>query len=342
VTHAALALLPVLAFLATLVLLDSFKLVRLRSVLQAIALGALAALAATELHRWLLDATDLPVASFSRYVAPFSEELLKAAYVVFLLERRRVGFLVDAVISGFAVGAGFALVENVEYLRALAGASSLLWFVRGLGTALLHGATTAILAMLAKSLGDRYPERRALAFVPGFAAAVGIHSLFNHALVSPLLASLLLLVAIPAAVFVIFERSEAATREWLGAGLDLDLDLLRLILSGVFPHTRLGAYLESLKARFPGVVVADMFCLLRVELELSIRAKGMLMAREAGFDVPVGADLEANLAELKYLEKSIGRTGLLALKPLHVTGSLDLWHHYLLEQGGRAGNAARG
>jgi hypothetical protein len=206
--------------------------------------------------------------------------------------------------------------------------------VRGLGTALLHGATTSIFAMLAKSLCDRYPERRAIALLPGTAAAVGIHSLFNHALVSPVLASLLLLVAIPAAVIVIFERSEAATREWLGAGLDLDLDLLKLILSGVFPHTRLGAYLESLKARFPGAVVADMFCLLRVELELSIRAKGMLMAREAGFDIPVGADLKANLAELKYLEKSIGRTGLLALKPLHVTSSRDLWHHYLLEQGG--------
>ena len=163
--HVALALLPVLVFLATLVLLDSFKLVRLRSVLQAIAVGAVAALAAGQLHGFLLDVTGLPVASFSRYVAPFSEELLKASFVVFLVHRRRVGFLVDAVIQGFAVGAGFALVENVEYLRALAEASSLLWFVRGMGTALLHGATTSIFAMLAKSLGDRYPERRALAFL---------------------------------------------------------------------------------------------------------------------------------------------------------------------------------
>ena len=333
------ALLPVLAFLATLVLLDSFKLVPLRSGMQAIAAGAIAALAAGHLNGWLLEVTGLPLASFSRYVSPFSEELLKAAYVVFLIRRRRVGFLVDAVIQGFAVGAGFALVENVDYLRRLGEASLLLWFVRGLGTALLHGATTSILAILGKSFSDRYPERRALAFVPGAAAAIGIHSLFNHAVVSPLLASLLLLAALPAAVVVIFERSERATREWLGAGFDLDLDLLKLILSGVFPHTRLGSYLESLKARFPGEVVADMFCLLRVELELSIRAKGMLMAREAGFDVPVGADLTASLAELKYLERSIGRTGLLALKPLHVTSSRDLWHHYLLEQ---AGGAPRG
>ena len=37
----------------------------------------------------------------------------------------------------------------------------------------------------------------------------------------------------------------------------------------------------------PGPVVANMFCLLRLELELSIQAKAMLLARQAGVDVPV-------------------------------------------------------
>jgi RsiW-degrading membrane proteinase PrsW (M82 family) len=333
VTNAAVGLLPVLAFLAALVLLDSFKLVSPRAVARAILAGGLAALVAGWLNAWLLGATGIAVATFSRYVAPVVEELLKGLYVLFLLRRRRVGFLVDAGIQGFAVGAGFALVENVEYLRALGGASLLLWLVRGFGTALLHGATTSVLAMLAKSISDRHPERGALAAAPGMALAVVLHSAFNHALVSPLLAALLLLLALPVVVVLVFERSEKATREWLGAGFDLDLELLKLILSGDFPGTRLGAYLRSLKAGFPGEAVADMLCLLRVELELSMRAKGMLMAREVGLEVPVGPELRAQLAELRYLERSIGRTGLLALKPLHVTSSRDVWHRYLLEQG---------
>ena len=84
-----------------------------------------------------------------------------------LLRRGRVGFLVDAAILGFAVGAGFALVENVEYLRALSERELGLWLVRGLGTAILHGATTAIVAILAKGLGDRHPEQP---FLPCFRA----------------------------------------------------------------------------------------------------------------------------------------------------------------------------
>ena len=73
-------------------------------------------------------------------------------------------------------------------------------------------------------------------------------------------------------------------------------------------ETRVGAYLRSLTTRFPGPVVADMLCLLRIHAELSIRAKGLLLAREAGLPAEVGPDVRANLEELRYLEKEIGKT----------------------------------
>src|SRR5262245_60436044 len=94
--------------------------------------------------------------------------------------------------------------------------------------------------------------------------------------------------------------------EWIGAGLDLDVDLLQLIGSDVFEATRMGQYLRELRKRLPGVVVANMFCLLRVELELAVQAKAMLMAREAGLHVAPDADFEALVAEHEYLQRSIG------------------------------------
>lgn len=331
------ALLPVLLFLAALLVMDSFKLVPLRSVLRAILAGCLAALGALYLNGWLVELFDLGPKPHSRYLAPMVEELLKCLYVVFLLQRRRVGFLVDAAILGFAVGAGFAVVENLDYLRSLRGEQLWLWIVRGLGPALLHGATTTVFAVLAKGVAERHPERGALSLLPGVAAAVALHSLFNHFLLPPLLSTGLLLAVLPVVVVAVFEKSESATREWLGAGFDLDVELLQLVLSSDFGHTRLGSYLHSLRSRFPGPVVADMFCLLRLELELSVRVKGVLMARELGLEVPVGEDVRARLAELRYLEKSIGKTGLLALKPLHVTNVRDLWHRHLLEEARTAG-----
>lgn len=132
-----------------------------------------------------------------------------------------------------------------------------------------------------------------------------------------------------------FERSERSTREFVSAGLDLDVELLRLVLSDDFGQTRLGAYLQELRSRFPGPVVADMFCLMRLELELGIRAKGLLMAREAGIEMPPDDDLVRGLAEVRYLEESIGPTGLLALTPLQVSSDRDAWHKFLLRENGR-------
>lgn len=328
----ALALLPVLLFVAGLQLMDSFKLVHRGAIVTALSVGILGAVACGLLHEWLQPASGLSAAAFSRYVAPVTEEVIKAAFIVVLIKRRRVGFLVDAAVQGFAVGAGFALAENLGYLWVLQDPPILLWVVRGLGTAMLHGATTTIFAIVAKTLADRRPEQVVRWSAPGLIAAIVIHSAFNHVPLPPVAMTLLLLVALPLLVLAVFHRSEEATREWVVAGLDLDVELLQLVGSDAFGYTRFGQYLRQLREQFEPAVVLDMFCLLRLQLELSVQAKAMLMAREAGLEVPVDEDLPAALEELAYLERAIGPTGLLALKPLQVTSHRDDWHRFLLSR----------
>jgi RsiW-degrading membrane proteinase PrsW (M82 family) len=326
----AIALVPVLIFLTLLQLMDSFKLVKVGSVLTTIAAGAVVALVCLPVHTWLIEGTRIDLTLFTRYVAPATEEALKGLFIVLLVWQRRVGFLVDAAVYGFAVGTGFALVENVDYLWHLTDAPLTLWLVRGLGTAILHGTTTAVFAMVTKTVIDRPRRRLAFAWLPGLAIAVGIHSGFNHVPLPPLAMTGVLLLVLPVVILVVFQRSERATREWVGAGLDLDMELLDLVRSEYFVSTRFGRYLTELRARFGGIVVADMFCLLRLDLEISLQAKAMLLARQAGLEIAVSEDFHASLREVAYLQTSIGRTGLLALKPLQVTSDRDRWHRYLL------------
>ncbi len=334
---AAIALLPALVFLGALVLMDSFKLVPLRTVLRAIAFGGLAAVVCIFANGFLLDATGMEYSVYSRYGAPVVEELAKAAWIAVLIRRQRVGFLVDAAILGFGVGTGFALVENVEYLRALATPNLLVWVVRGFGTAIMHGAATAIFAVLTKSLVDRREKPEPLDFLPGFMVAVAIHSAYNHSLLHPLVTTVLIIAVLPPLLILAFDRSEKATREWLGLGMDTDVELLQSIRSGKIGETRVGGYLRSLTSRFPGPVVADMLCMLQIHLELSVRAKGLLLAREAGLPVVVGADVRANLEELRYLERAVGPTGRLAMNPIRRQSSRDLWQlHVLAEAEGEA------
>ena len=328
VLRPALALLPVAAFLAVLVLLDSYKLVRLRAVLGVVLAGMLAAGVAYALNGALLP--YFKFATYTRYVAPFAEEALKALIIVALIRAHRIGFLVDAAICGFAVGTGFAMVENLDYLALEPGSALGTWVVRGFGTALMHGGAAASFAVLALALVERAGHWSARALVPGYALAVLLHSAFNHLLFSPLHATLGMVFLLPLVLWAVFVRSEAALAEWLGRGFDEDAELLELINSGRLPDSPIGRYLQTLKARFHGPVVADMLCYLRLHTELALRAKGVLLARENGFDVPLDETTREKFAELRFLEKSVGRTGLLALHPVLRAGRRDLWQLYLL------------
>jgi hypothetical protein len=303
-------------------------------VLLAIAAGAAAALVSYLVNRWFMETLGLSSIALSRYVAPLTEEAANALFVVFLIRKQRVGFLVDAAIMGFAVGTGFALVENVDYLRSLGDAGLVIWVVRGFGTAIVHGSTTCIFAMLAKGFTDRCGSTALHLFVPPLVVVAVIHSLYNHLILPPLATTALFLVVFPLLIVFVFERSESATRAWLGVGFDTDAELLEQILSGGVQNTRVGRYLESLSSRFPSAVIGDLLCLLRIRLEMSMRAKGVLLARQAGLKVPIDDEVRAAFAELRYLEGAVGRTGQLAISPFVNRSSRDLWQLYMLEKQG--------
>ena len=293
VIHLLLGLLPVTCFLAALVYLDSYKLVPIRRVLTVIALGCGTAALSYPVSLVWLDLAGIDFTTYTRYIAPAFEETLKALVIVILLRLNRIGFLVDAAILGFAAGAGFAILENLYFLR-------------------------------------RNPTIGHAAYMPGLIVAIIAHSVYNHFFFAPIINTLAVLLTLPLLLVAVFDRSERAVADWLGMGFDADTELLELINSGEFSTSRVGLYLHSLKEKFAGPIVANLLCYLRLHTELSIRAKGLLMMRESGFDSPVGEETRGKLEELRYLEDSIGATGILAMKPFMQMSQKDLWKIYVL------------
>jgi len=328
--HAVLSLAPVLLFLAGLVYLDTYKLVPLKNIIWTILLGVGSAAVAVGINILFLYELALDPDLYVRFGAPIVEELCKAVWPMLLIRRKRVGFMVDAGVYGFAAGAGFAVIENIYYIQYLDASSPLVWIVRGFGTAVMHGGTTAIFAMLAKNRADIHGGDTLLHFLPGLVTAFVIHSVFNQFLLSPLLNTAIILVALPPIMLFVFQRSEKATRDWLGVGFDSDAETLKMVMSGNMATTHVGEYLHSLSSRFTPEVVVDLLCYLRIYLELAVQAKGILMMREAGFDVPPAPDTEAKFTELEYLQRSIGKTGKLALHPFLRVSSRELWQLHML------------
>jgi hypothetical protein len=111
--------------------------------------------------------------------------------------------------------------------------------------------------------------------------------------------------------------------------MDVDSEMLEIIHSGTMSESRIGQYVEELRRQFEPAMVVDMLCYLRIRTELAISAKGMLMMNEAGFKAVTPEGTREKFVELRHLEKTIGATGRLAMKPLLHQSTRDLWqiHH---------------
>ena len=328
---APIGLLPVVIFLVVLRFMDSYQLVSIRYVIVVIAAGGLAAVASYFVNTFVAQALSLDHSQVTRYVAPVIEECLKASIIIWLLYNHRIGFLVDAAIAGFATGAGFALIENFYYLQFEIINNPGVWVVRGFGTAIMHGGVTAIFAILSQLLTEKSMKINPILFIPGLLAATALHSGFNHFFLSPILYTTLVWIFLPPTLYLVFEKSSSSLHDWVMFDFDEDANLLAQIDSGEFTRSKIGRFLTELQDKFEGPIVVDMLCYLRLYTELALRAKGILMMREHGIEAPVEDDVKAMLEELKYLERSIGKIGVITLNPfLHFTRK-DLWQMYLLD-----------
>jgi protease PrsW len=183
-----------------------------------------------------------------------------------------------------------------------------------------------------RALHNRVADFQPWLLLPGLAVAVVLHSLYNHFILEPLLATGVIMLVFPYVTIAIFQQSEKETRNWLGSGFDTDQQLLGAIRTGHMSDTPVGQYLKTLRNKFDPEIIVDMMCLLRLRAELGIRAKGQLMLREAGFEPAPDPSVRDTFTEVRYLEKSIGTTGMLALNPFIHTSTRDLWQLNMLDE----------
>jgi RsiW-degrading membrane proteinase PrsW (M82 family) len=331
-TGILMGVLPVLLFLSVLRYMDSYRLTPLVTVLWVLVAGLGAALAAFTIHHQFLSSEMVSQQAYLNFGAPLVEELCKGVVIWGLFRLARIGFLVDAAILGFAVGTGFAVYENLYFLFAGPDMVPGVWLIRGLGTAVMHGGVAAICALLAQRFTERSLHSRAIYFAPGLLIATTLHWSFNQFYFSPYVHTVLVVVLLPILLVLIFRKSAVAMHDWLQLDFDSDASLIQQIVSGEFKRTRAGQFLSDLRERFEGPVLVDMLCYLRIYTELALRAKGILMMRQHGFEVEPDAEVQELFAELDHLEQSIGRVGVLAMRPFLHYDRKDLWQLTVLNR----------
>jgi RsiW-degrading membrane proteinase PrsW (M82 family) len=323
--------LPVFAFLGLLLLLDSFKLVRSADLIIAIVLGMVSAGFSLLINTLLIEKFRISYDALSTGAGPMVEELVKLIFLSLLIIRRRVGFMIDGAIVGFSIGAGFAVIENLLFVIDGVSDNWAVLMVRGFGTAIMHGSVTAIGAIAIMSLVNKTERVRARYFVPGYIVAALIHLLYNQFFLSPLISSVLIILIMPGLIALVFYINEKSLSKWLEKEFDEEMQLLQDIRRGKFAESRAGRYFMKIKDRFAPEVVFDLFSYIQLSLELSIKAKTIVMLREAGLEEHKDEEIKTQLAELEELRRSIGKTGQIALSPILPADHKNLWKMKILD-----------
>ena len=140
--------------------------------------GMFSCLFVSELNHILLDAYNNDMFYVTTTITPVTEEIVKALpilyFAIVITDDRRV-----LIPNAFAIGVGFALLENVVILTQNVENVTILWaFVRGFGSGLVHGICTVMVGW-----GISYIKKRRKFFYCGtfalLSAAIIYHATYN-------------------------------------------------------------------------------------------------------------------------------------------------------------------
>jgi RsiW-degrading membrane proteinase PrsW (M82 family) len=337
--HWGLALIPVLVLLAVFDWLDAFELVNFKEILVLLVLGGVAASLSWPVSGRLLDTLPIGFSNYSRFVAPWIEEAIKGAIIVLLFRMNRIGYKLDAVIAGFAIGAGFSVVENIIYLVRFPDYGAGTWLVRGFGTAVMHGATLAIFAAVAHEFAEREMREAASEFrfrlwwfVPGYFVAVALHTAFNQFPDRPLIAMLGAIVVAPLALIAIFYFGSHEAHRWLAVEVAEHRAALDALRSGGWPDGPAGRKIAALAARLDPESAKRVRRYWELQAWLVAEAEETLMEEAAGDAEFNPAQVRAAFAELDGLKRALGRSTFLALQALLPFSRNDQWEVAELRQ----------
>jgi RsiW-degrading membrane proteinase PrsW (M82 family) len=330
--HWGVALIPVLVLLAIFVWLDVFALMSRTEILSLLLFGGTAAFVVYPISGRLIDTLPIGFSGYSRYVAPWIEEAAKAIVIVLLFRLNRIGYKIDAVISGFAIGAGFSVVENVIYLTAFPNYGTGTWLVRGLGTAVMHGTTLAFLAAIAHQLAERETRESAgdfdfnlLWFLPGYLIAVAIHTAFNHFPDRPLIAMLGAIVLAPIAVMAIFQFGTAEAERWLAAEEAQHKAQLQLLRAGEWPDSAAGRKIAAFSDRLDRESANRVRRYWELQAWLVVEAEETMLEQAESKVEYDPEQVRAAFAEVQGLRRALGRSTFAALKALLPFSRNDYW-----------------
>ncbi|MCQ2113874.1 MAG: PrsW family intramembrane metalloprotease [Bacteroidaceae bacterium] len=297
---------PILLYLLILKLLDSFALAKWTRLATCFVYGILCCallLVLTRYVRWS-----------ENWISPVLEEILKGGIVLFIILRKKIRFLAEALIYGAAAGGGFSLLENIIYLAYNSEMLTGTAVCRGFGVAIMHMGCVALTSVLL--LLFLQEKNRLWVSILSFLPSIGIHFVHNVVQLNPTIHLVVTLLLFLGLFLFLFSYGDKKIYNWMDHSISIDVTTLSAIRQGNFAATNAGKYLLNVKEQVRPEVFFDMICCVQIHLELKIAKQSQMLLKQAGFPIEEKPEDVAKRQELQTLHKQIGKIGNWLLAPI--------------------------
>lgn len=295
--------------------------------------GGLAFALASTTNRFLLDTAGVDYMVLVRFIAPLEEEILKGILLLFLVRRKKFTYFVDGAIYGFAIGIGFAVIENYQYLLSSEQSVQLtVAVVRVISTNLMHATGSSIIGIAVGLARFSRGTRRSLYAAAGLVLSGGLHvffnlvsnSTFNNTLV--LIGTITVIGVIGFGVIILAIRQGIKqSRNWIEEKLGMADRVTAGETQAVLSLKKIDEILEPLVQQFGEDKAEHIETLLKKQARLGILRKSLDKLQEQTLIEATKHEMAEVRADMEEARKEIGAYAMLCLRGIFPETDRPLW-----------------
>lgn len=319
-------LIPIL-FLFLLRTRDLFATGKFHFVLVSMIWGVVAYIIASRINPYLINEGWVDRALVIRAIGPILEELLKSLILIYLVQRADFNYVVDGAIYGFAVGIGFAVVENFEYVLGRPNIAVILAVARVFSTNLIHAAASGVIGVALSTRRAESGSKGGLWVLMGYLFSVGFHMAFNTMVSAGAILAFAVVFGVTGVglIYLAIRRGLTIQKEWFGEKLN---DLNRVTQNEVRALNRieeLNKLLKPLALQFGEAKAEKVKTLLSRQAEIGIKTKLLDSTSNEDRRAEMSRIIEDLRAEMDALRAEIGPYCMLFVRQVYLAQDMNLW-----------------
>lgn len=329
-----LALIVPLLFLGIIRTFDFYQTRQLHVLLKCLLWGMISFAPATIIYKALEIIWPEHLGTINHFVVPIYEELLKSLILLYLFRHAKITYSVDGALYGFAIGTGFAIVENFGYIYGPPSEATIVALQRVFSANLVHAISSAVIGISLGMFYSKTSETRWQVPVIGFLLAIGQHMLYNNIAyiinasdgIVPL--GIVFVPGLPGIFFIRYfmQRGVKQSQDWIKEKLGIDNRMTQGEVSLIDRLTSSNDILFPVVERFGTETASKVEQLLYLQARLGIKRKSLdHVQNNEGMRNSIETEIQEMQTEMEDVRHSIGAYKMLFIRGLFTKEMVSVW-----------------